>query len=202
MTRQTSIDVFKKISEGKLLSKKRFLVYSLLFEHGPATQRELFEIYLSKNPSATRATLAAFTPRFIELEKRNAVVITGERPCKITGHTCIEWDVTDSIPVEPEKRKSTKQLLDAALVEIDKLRARLELDSSKNQMVLGLSGPMAETSSDDELVEQMAVELVSRYRNSNDSLSKVAVAIIREALMAYDAKHGKEEAQPACEHAG
>lgn len=96
MTRQTSIDVFNQIREEGLLSRMRWLVYSWLYDNGPATGRELNE-----GMGIPHAHV-----RLHELRNRQAVVELGNRKCRITGQTSIEWDVTGNLPVEPVEEEA------------------------------------------------------------------------------------------------
>lgn len=108
MTRDTSIEIYRRIKEEGLLSKLRFDVYEVIFQHGPLTQMEAWQYFDKKH-----IQLRSVTPRFSELLERDVIGITRERPCKITGNLAIEWDVTNRLPVPviKHKRPSYKELL-------------------------------------------------------------------------------------------
>lgn len=101
MTRQTSIEAYNQIKAEGLLSKLRFVVYDCIFHNGPITQGECVDILQKRlecgNNSGTIAS------RFAELKNFGVIQEVGKRPCKLTGRTVLEWDVTDKLPVEFER---------------------------------------------------------------------------------------------------
>jgi len=124
--RQTSIDAYHKISSGDLLSRARWIIYDWLFNHGPATAREVFAtLRLQTNQSG----------RFTEMRDYGVLQEVGERPCHITGQTSILWDVTSFVPSVKlighetkltRLRRLTRRLVsevDAGTVEFDTLDA-------------------------------------------------------------------------------
>lgn len=110
MIRQTSIDSFNRIRAGGLLSPWRLLVYECLYHHGPMTQRECYTKISQEegNPKLDHQTIA---PRFAELQDRGVIQCVGKSVCRISGKTCMIWDVTSGLPVEPPKKKTTEELL-------------------------------------------------------------------------------------------
>ena len=119
MTRATSIEAYNQIKEEGLVGRLQFEVYSKLYDHGPLTQGELTEYHFPGYPKQ------GLTPRFAELEGFGIVTPVAERPCKITGRTCIVWDVTDKVPIKPDKKKSKDKII-AELQEENKiLKSRL-----------------------------------------------------------------------------
>ena len=106
MTRQTSIATYNHIKDNGILSKRRWEVYSLLFQHGPATCTEIWKKHGGLQHS--------ITPRLAELEVRGFIYEVGKRPCTFTGQNCIVWDVTDrKDPLEVVKKATTKERLEA-----------------------------------------------------------------------------------------
>jgi hypothetical protein len=97
MTRQTSKEAYEKIKANGLLSKKRFEVYSWLFLYGPATSGEV-----AHGVGGVRNNVAS---RMNELHQRGVVRESGTRKCKVSGQNTILWEVTESLPTEPEKRE-------------------------------------------------------------------------------------------------
>jgi hypothetical protein len=93
MVRQTSIEAYRRIEAEGLLSRKRWEVYSALFEYGPATGMELLERMnrRSKVDSQVRA-------RLNELREMGLAREVGRRVCSVTNQTVILWDVTDAMP--------------------------------------------------------------------------------------------------------
>lgn len=107
--RETSIEVYNRIKEDGTLSKKRFKIYSGLFEHGPATSNELFR----KMYGISHVSQANIQPVLGELVKMGCVAETKRRTCDITGETVIEYDVTSRYPVKLKNRKKRIVKIDA-----------------------------------------------------------------------------------------
>lgn len=100
MTRHTSIETFKAITESGLVSKLRKEVYIALFECGESTALELYtERFKNKYRDHS------ITPRFSELEKIGIVESVYERPCKISGRNAIVWITNNNMPIKLEKPK-------------------------------------------------------------------------------------------------
>lgn len=100
--RRTSVEVYHRIEKEGLLSKQRFAIYKVLYEQGPMTISECFEVLARNNPNFNWNTRT----RFGELRDQQAIYEVRERKCKVTGEVVIEWDVTDSFPVKLEKGRS------------------------------------------------------------------------------------------------
>lgn len=106
--RQTSASVYHKINAQGLLSKMRLSVYNALYQHGPATAQEIFRhLRCDTNQSG----------RFTELRDLGVIREVRVRPCSVTGHEVIEWDVTANLPNGKVNKKSPTGEL-RALVEI------------------------------------------------------------------------------------
>lgn len=105
MTKRTSVETYRKVTESGLLSRLRTLVYKVIYEHGPITQGECWKLFFEG-----RGVLAqnSVTPRFAELEARGVIANVGSRPCKTTGHESFVYVTTDDLPVEPKKSKKIK----------------------------------------------------------------------------------------------
>ena len=84
---------YREIEANGLLSRMRFRVYDLLFRDGPLTQREV-DVRLGTDSGHKRVS---------ELVERRVVRAVGERSCSVSGQLAVEWDVTDGLPVEPQK---------------------------------------------------------------------------------------------------
>lgn len=113
MTRRTSAAAYAQIQASGLLPKQRWAVYTTLYHHGPMTAMELRDKHLN-----TREYLHAWK-RLSELRDRKVLAEVGQAVCPITGKMAILWDVTEHLPVEPEKRVSKAQ------AEIESLRKEL-----------------------------------------------------------------------------
>lgn len=75
--RDTSLEVYNRIKEEGVLSKRRLEVYEALFQHGPATSNELFR----KMKGSIRVSQANIQPRLGELVEMGCVAETKKRPC-------------------------------------------------------------------------------------------------------------------------
>jgi len=117
--RKTSRIAYKQIQEQGLLSQRRFEVYEALFYHGPLTANEAREHIGGHVP------LNSVSPRMAELKDRGVVVEVGEKICSVTGKKAILWDVTDSLPVEPPKRETSKEKIAKLEAENTELKKRL-----------------------------------------------------------------------------
>jgi hypothetical protein len=120
--RQTSLQAYNQIKANGLLSELRFMVYDCIYHSGPITQGECVDILMRDIERGNNS--GTFGSRFAELKNLGVIVETGKRPCKITGRTCLEWDVTDKLPVKFE-RITKDQMIKALKEEIASLRERL-----------------------------------------------------------------------------
>lgn len=104
MIRQTSINAYLEIKEKGLLSKRRWQVYEVLYQHGPLTGREVNKILATArgNNSST------FIGRLSELRDLGIVYECGEKFDSETNQTVLLWDVTDKLPIKLEKQKRIK----------------------------------------------------------------------------------------------
>lgn len=116
MTRRTSAATYRQIEAEGLLSRQRWQVYSLLYDKGPATARELAEALRAATPSI-RDARCVVTRRLPELRDMGVVVELPTRECRVSGREAIVWDVTDALPTPlPDKPKLSKADKHAALV--------------------------------------------------------------------------------------
>lgn len=100
MVRNTSLQVFHKIKTQGLLSKRRMEIYSWLYENGPATAGEIAHA-LDQHKKLQNSNVS---PRLGEMRAMGVVAEVSERACRVSGHKAIEFDVTSSLPVKPEKK--------------------------------------------------------------------------------------------------
>jgi len=121
--RRTSIEAYEKIRDEGLLSKMRWIVYDLLFAHGPATAAEL----ASRFPPSVggRGQAGNVHARLGELRDVGCVAEIGERECTITRNNVILWDVTDGLPKKFERRPSERDALRAKIADLETENARL-----------------------------------------------------------------------------
>ncbi len=101
MTRDTSVEAYREIKENGLLSKQRWEVYDLLFEYGPRTAAELWQVSPRRHTQDYRP---ANINRLGELRDCGVVKELEPRKCSVTGRRVIVWDVTRYTPVKPVKK--------------------------------------------------------------------------------------------------
>lgn len=100
--RKTSVEAYREIKTGGLLSKRRFEVYECLFYNGPMTASEISEMLPGKKSRTIGSNVHA---RLGELRESGVVYEVKERICSISGKNVIEWDVTDKLPAPIQKKK-------------------------------------------------------------------------------------------------
>lgn len=105
MTRRTSIEAYNFIKDNGLLSKRRWQVYDILYQHGPLTGNQLIKIARREYPMLNTG---AFNTRLSELRDRQVVSEIKEVLCPISGHRVILWDVNDRLPFTPKRVAKTK----------------------------------------------------------------------------------------------
>ena len=122
--RQTSIDCYRQIKSEGLLSKRRLQVYESIFNYAPCTASEVFN---DKNLKTNQSG------RFTELRDLGVIYEKGERLCKVTGRNVIEWDLTDTIPVEIKNtNKTKKQKINYALNSLRELYKNKDISSDED----------------------------------------------------------------------
>lgn len=99
MIRETSIEAFNKIRDEGLLSNRRMQVYTVLFENGPLTGNEVFEL-LKNEYNIQFKNAPSIVSRLGELRNMGVVKEVGKKLCSISGMTVILWDVTKNLPVK------------------------------------------------------------------------------------------------------
>jgi len=107
MIRQTSIDAYNAIRDNGLLSERRWQVYDVLYDIGPATGGEVFKEF-KKRYGITAPTNSNVTTRLGELRQMTVVMELGVKACTVSGQRVILWDVTANLPLKFEKSKRVK----------------------------------------------------------------------------------------------
>lgn len=102
MTRQTSIEAYNTIKENGLLSARRWQVYKTVYENGPITSAEAFQIM---NQGSPMRNITQSRARFTELRDMGVFTEVGKRICSVTGMTVILWDCTKNLPINFKKSK-------------------------------------------------------------------------------------------------
>lgn len=140
MTRQTSIEAFKKIRESGLLSRERFRVFATIFAMGSCTSGEAFESIVKRNQGANSrngrvSSLSQSRARFTELRDLGVIEEIDVRPCKVTGRNCIVWQPTGNLPGQLPRRQTKLAEAEERIqnLEADNKRLRAELEKRPAQ---------------------------------------------------------------------
>ena len=88
MTQATSRQAFLDILNSGALGASQKKVFETIFEAGAATGRELNDKL--KSQSAHK--------RLSELQDMGLIREKGVRPCAVTGHDAVAWEITGSMP--------------------------------------------------------------------------------------------------------
>lgn len=110
--RRTSLLAYETIREQGLLSRQRWLIYDVLYRHGPVTINECFKILEKERGSWNWNTRT----RFGELVEMGVAEEVGERECRHSGMLCIVYDVTSSLPRKLERKNLKGKLSDPDIV--------------------------------------------------------------------------------------
>lgn len=100
--RRTSRRTYDEITEGKLLSDQRLLVYVALYELGAATAGELAD-YMKRHGRGGEVRHMV-SRRLPELRDAGVVAELGDRECTIGGRRSVVWQTTDSLPEDTPTR--------------------------------------------------------------------------------------------------
>lgn len=126
--RDTSIEAYREIKESGLLSEKRFLVYDILFEHGPLTAGQV--VLMGRKLKSVIHT-SAFQTRLTELRDLGVVYEVKKDNCPLTGRNVLFWDVTSKLPTKPEKRETKNEIIARLEARIRELESELEKHKPK-----------------------------------------------------------------------
>lgn len=119
--RQTSIDVYNEIRASGVLNEWQTNVWQCLYENGPMTQGELWDIYF---PERQRHDIC---PRFAELKKMGAIEEVGKRKCAVTDRLCLVWATTNRIPSKtPVVKVLTKEQMQNRIDELETENRKLK----------------------------------------------------------------------------
>ena len=124
--RQTSIEAYHIIERQGLLSRRRWQVYSTLFQNGPITATQIADQMPGyKSPSKGNNVHA----RLCEMREMGCVEEIGETVCPLTKMRVILWDVTDQIPRKFNKdhKKTKDQIILEQAERIKELEHQLSL---------------------------------------------------------------------------
>jgi len=132
MTRNTSKEAYLKIKEGGLLSDARFLVYEILFKHGPLTGGDVFEHMQSIRQGHT-VVKGSVCARLTECRELGVACEVGVSTWGATGHRGILWDVTSELPNKYEKPPTKDKI-------IAELREKVRVLSIENEQLRQQTG--------------------------------------------------------------
>lgn len=130
MARQTSVEAYSTIKESGLLGKRQLEVYEIVYQNGPMTASEAFELLKQKSDLSLRFDSNTHA-RFTECRDMGLLSEVGERKCKITGRNVIEWDVTANLPQPVSERDQLLRRIQFYENKIVNLRKKLfELEAT------------------------------------------------------------------------
>ncbi len=102
----TSIEIFNKITNENLLSKKRGQVYKIVYAHGPMTGSQVSKIFKERHISSQHSE--SIRNRITELVQQGVVIEVGAGKCPITHNHVLWFDTTNYLP-QNLKRKLTQK---------------------------------------------------------------------------------------------
>lgn len=123
MVRDTSIEIYRKITDEGLLSKKRMQVYDIIYNHGPMTGSQVAAKYKLMHSSAKHSE--SIRNRITELVKQKVVKEVDTKECPVTGNNVLWFDVTANLPVKIPKKKTRSQQKAEIMTKIESLGHRL-----------------------------------------------------------------------------
>jgi hypothetical protein len=119
--RDTSIEIYRKITESGLIGQKQLDVFRIIYANGPLTGSQISKQMQSLGfVSHVSETVRN---RINELRNMGVVKELGKVPCPITGNTVYQYDITGNLPVRPEKKlpkKEERAIIKALLIDIGK----------------------------------------------------------------------------------
>lgn len=132
MIRETSIEAYRAIREGGLLSERRLQVYELLYHYGPCTANELINRAGKKSSLINQNVVT----RLGELRDMGCVKELGVRQCDVTGMKVIVWDVTGKLPgkLYKKRKKTRKQIRKELLMILGELSCMVLSDPAKDSV--------------------------------------------------------------------
>jgi hypothetical protein len=140
VVRNTSLRTYQQIKDEGLLTKYNWHTYDLVFRHGPLTANQMMQKAKDEDPTMTHQALENIGRRLSDLRDQGALTEVAEVDCPITGRPCILWDVTDALPVKPERKVDTPEGQVAKIEAIDaniaKLQARREKELHKLRLMV------------------------------------------------------------------
>jgi len=93
--RETSVQAFYNALDAGIIETRRAQVWAGLQSLGVATANEVFE-YLKEQRRLGLRYDSNTCARFTELRDLGLIREVGQRPCRVTGQTCITWAVVPS----------------------------------------------------------------------------------------------------------
>jgi len=124
VTRRTSKDAYERIKAEGLLGRRQWQVYDALFRQGPMTANQVYEL-LKREDSITWISNQGAGSRLSELREMGCVSECGVAVDPFTKMSVIRWDVTEHLPIRPEKRISKDQ-------QIKQLKEKIEWLEQQN----------------------------------------------------------------------
>jgi len=113
--RRISIEAYRNIKENGLLSRRRFEVYSWLFENGPATATQIANGLRKQDTNSSNVRA-----RLNEMRSMGCTFEVEEVKCEHTGQTVILWDCTEQqAPLKIHKKQTIIDKLKSRIIELE-----------------------------------------------------------------------------------
>lgn len=132
MTRKTSIETYNRITSGGLISKRRLLIYKIIYKTPELTGSQIVKQYKELYPATTFTYSEGIRNRITELVAQGVVKELGVKPCPVTGSTVLFYATTDSLPAKVAKAKTKKQKKKEILKLIEALAVTLPADLTED----------------------------------------------------------------------
>ncbi len=115
MARETSVEAYRTAMESGHIGKRQKQVYDILYNNGPLTANETYNILAEQMGGALRFD-SNTRARFTELRTMGLIREVSKVKDPITNMNVIQWDVTAKVPEKMAKQLSIKTRL--ALAEL------------------------------------------------------------------------------------
>jgi len=123
MVRETSVEVYNRITNQGLLPKKRIQVYKIIYQGGALTGSQIAQRYKQQYPTAQHSE--SIRNRITELVQQGVVDEVGTVECPITKNRVLQFKTNNSLPVKLTQKITKKQKISKALKEITELGLKM-----------------------------------------------------------------------------
>lgn len=130
MVQKTSIETYHAIKRSGLISEKRMKVFDIFYENKDGlTGSQVSQIYKSKYPSSQHSE--TIRNRITELCEMGVIAEMGVVECQYTKRKVMKWCCVDQMPVNLEKKKTKKEIINEILDDVISLGQSLKSEEEK-----------------------------------------------------------------------